>query len=591
MVKKPARFLITTADERTWKFDRPVVFLGEWCLRHDKKHIWSKMDAVVASPYGLGQAQKDADHIEARALESEVFSSLCELLNHHHGTQHESRFWQMVIGHWFSRCVDVIFNRVITLKKCLREHQPDSTSVFANGRYSLAPLDSYAAIWAFSDDRWNNALYARLLQLLGKTNCAAEEIPGDDSEGYRRPVAARKTSLKMQALEWGGRAIRRLVTPFARDTDGFIINSYLPKAVEIQLQLSLGQVPQLPRSPDLAQSESSDSALRASLSLRLMRDSRGSLSCILRIMVFELMPVCYLEGFMGLAGQVARLPWPKRPRFIFTSNNFDTDEVFKLWAATKIELGSSYYVGQHGNYGVSRNHLEPSLEEVTSDRFFTWGWTGKLRQHVPAFVFKTAGRRPLLCNPSGALLLIEVCLPQRITTWDGVHEFSVYFSEQQTFVRRLHEQPRRNLTIRLHALYRQLYWSEEQRWLEVDPVLKLDFGDLPIQALISQSRLVVHSYDSTGILETLSQNIPTLAFWQNGFDHLRECAKPCYQLLVDAGIVHLTPESVAAKVNEVWDSVPEWWMQASVQEARMKFCDRYARVAEKPAQSMKALLA
>jgi hypothetical protein len=25
-----ARYLITNADERTWKFDRPVIFLGEW---------------------------------------------------------------------------------------------------------------------------------------------------------------------------------------------------------------------------------------------------------------------------------------------------------------------------------------------------------------------------------------------------------------------------------------------------------------------------------------------------------------------------------------------------------------------------------
>jgi putative transferase (TIGR04331 family) len=100
----------------------------------------------------------------------------------------------------------------------------------------------------------------------------------------------------------------------------------------------------------------------------------------------------------------------------------------------------------------------------------------------------------------------------------------------------------------------------------------------------------VHSYDSTGILETLSQNIPTLAFWQNGFEHLRESAKPYYQLLVDVGIIHLTPESIAQKVNAVWDDIDAWWMQDNLQDARKKFCNQYARPSRNPVNQLIKLL-
>ena len=72
-VNAAGRYLITIADERTWKFDRPVLFLGEWCCLYDRRHIWQHMDAIVASPYGLGKVQKDADHAEARALEEKLF--------------------------------------------------------------------------------------------------------------------------------------------------------------------------------------------------------------------------------------------------------------------------------------------------------------------------------------------------------------------------------------------------------------------------------------------------------------------------------------------------------------------------------------
>jgi hypothetical protein len=56
------RYLITTADESTWKFDSPVIFLGEWCRIYDRKHIWQGMNAIIAASYGLTQSKKDADN-------------------------------------------------------------------------------------------------------------------------------------------------------------------------------------------------------------------------------------------------------------------------------------------------------------------------------------------------------------------------------------------------------------------------------------------------------------------------------------------------------------------------------------------------
>ena len=92
------------------------------------------------------------------------------------------------------------------------------------------------------------------------------------------------------------------------------------------------------------------------------------------------------------------------------------------------------------------------------------------------------------------------------------------------------------------------------------------------------------------MLETLSQNIPTLAFWQNNFDHLREKVVPEYQMLVDAGIVHLSAESVADKVNEIWSDIDKWWSQKNVQEAILFFCDIHARNSEDPIKTMTSLL-
>ena len=46
---KQKKYLITTAIEETWKFDQPVIFLGEWCRVYDRRHIWQNMDAAQSS--------------------------------------------------------------------------------------------------------------------------------------------------------------------------------------------------------------------------------------------------------------------------------------------------------------------------------------------------------------------------------------------------------------------------------------------------------------------------------------------------------------------------------------------------------------
>ena len=118
-------------------------------------------------------------------------------------------------------------------------------------------------------------------------------------------------------------------------------------------------------------------------------------------------------------------------------------------------------------------------------------------------------------NPQGGLLLIEYPLI-RISTWDSNYEFKKYFDEQIIFVNKLLENHKKQLIIRLHGNSKYMNWNEVGRWKEVDVNLKVEYEGGDISLLVNASRLVVHSYDSSGILETLVQNIPTLAFWRNG---------------------------------------------------------------------------
>jgi len=589
-VNKQKRYLITTADERTWKFDRPVIFLGEWCRLYKRKHIWGPMDAIVAKPYGLGVANKDRDYADAKLLEKKFFLLLVDLLNQHHHVNYSIRFWQVLLGHWFRRYVDVIINRLRTLESCIHEYEISGTSVYSNDQYTLATQYSSSATLIFNNDYWNNILNGYILNCYNKLNFSIEVIDDASLLNFQTNQLFIPQSLKRKVIKWCHRKISKCLNFLVKDTDAFIIGSFLPIREEIKLHLTLMQFPQLRTSFRPDQIIKPNLTLREKLGNQLIYNNDNNLERILGKMLFKLIPVCYLEGFFNLNTLVKQQYWPKNPKFIFTSNNFDDDDVFKLWTAIQIESGVKYFVGQHGNnYGTHR-YLCSTIEEITADKFLTWGWKDNLSQHTPAFILKKPNIGLHRTNPRSGLLLIENVLPHSFSTWDVTIEFKKYFEEQQIFINALTHKPKKEITVRLHHTYKYFNWNELERWYDFDPNIKIEEGDVPISKLILQNRLVVHSYDSTGILECLAENIPTLAFWQGGLDHLRESAKPYYQLLVDAGVVHLNPKSAAHKVNEIWNDVDGWWRQNKVQKARKQFCKKYAKFSETPIYDLKKIL-
>ena len=592
------RYLITTADEVTWKFDRPVIFLGEWCRLYDRKHIWHNLDAKVAKPYGISKFKKNIDFFEVKKLEQNLFPEFCEILNRHFETSHGEKFWKIIHAHWFRDILQLLLNRINTLKQCFQFNEISGTSVYKNDNNNLAILDNISLYRVCGDDRWNNILNAKIIELL-EIDVPKEFLEYENKSYINTSFKLRSStpdkSLKTKIFEWCLHKYFKISRKFLKDDDAFIINTYLPGLVEIQLELALKQWPQIwnlqRRNFNLPKIRNeTDKLLREKLTKQFTyKKSKNDYESIARSLLFEIFPISYLEGFNTLKKITNQQPWPKSPKFIFTSNNYHTDEIFKLWTASKVELGFKYYVGQHGNNYGTKINFSPQTEELEVDKFITWGLKKELK-HVPAFIFKTSKRKKKNYNSKGGLVLIEIHYPHRINTWDVESEHIEYLNDQQKFVRTLNNEPKSNLTIRLHPGYHQFRWSEKKRWLDFDAALKLDTGESNIRQLISKNRLVVHSYDSTGLLETLSQNIPTLAFWQNGLDHLEANVIPHYQTLVDAGIIHLLAENAANKVNEIWGDVDGWWGQSDIQKVRKQFCKLYAKTSNNPVSELKKIL-
>ena len=548
------------------------------------------MDAIVAAPYGCGKTQKDIDNDQAKNFERIYFPLLCRALNVAHKVNYSERFWKILLGSWFKRYCTLILNRVRTLESCLNSYDIDSVVEYSHEDYSLATEDSHSSMVASSDDTWNHYLTLRILDLLQPHKISRIIVPStnqkwftDNGEEKRLPFKPR-----IKGIIYG--QIRELMSRFTRETDALIIGSYLSLKTELLLQFALGQFPTWITAQKIGSQARPNVEARSELANQIKRETNDLLESVFQKFLFQLLPVCYLEGFKDLNKQAFEQDWPTNPKFIFSSNNFEYDEIFKLWAAKKVLQGVPLIFGQHGNnYGTHR-YLLDVVEETVCDKFITWGWTGNLEQHTPAFLFRNAGKKIQRHNSQGGLLLVQTHQERRYQTWDTSIEFLKYFGDQVEFVNGLNLESKEMLTVRLPLNAEKLFGHEIERWKNLDATIEVEPGILPMNQLISKSRIIVHSYDSTGLLETLSRNIPSLAFWPNNLDHLRESAIGDYEILVDAGIVHLTPESASKKINEIWNNVDVWWSSKEVQNARVQFCMKYARESEHPIRDLKRIL-
>tara|TARA_Y100001934_G_scaffold249228_1_gene310502 strand:- start:484 stop:2322 length:1839 start_codon:yes stop_codon:yes gene_type:complete len=606
------RLLVTTALEETWGEDVPVIFLGEWCRLYSRKHIWSKMDALVAQPFGAQPEQKLSGMDYVHGLTKQILTELTEVLNKYHGVQYSERYWNILISPWLRIYVQLAFNRYYALDQTLKNYKISETFIIQGGNCDLATSDIRSFMDACSDDRWNNSFYSSIMTFRGDVELNSIFVPREKAHNFAGEkkdicgLSIQTIGLLRKFLDFIktlglGSAIARLVekliceigVKFGRDTDAFIISSYLPVAEEIKLQLALGQIPQIWKNPPHGLTKvDPDPETRTNLKLNY-NDFEGFEKYV-RWQLPEVLPACYLEGYKNLIKRAEELPWPKRPRFIFTSNAFFTREIFKAWTALKVEQGIPYFTGQHGNnYGT---HVwagsKCMTDRVTSDKFLTWGWT-EVETDIPAFIFTSAGKKPQEFNATGGLLLVETIETSVMNTgWEGVAglEFALYLEDQFRFAENLPEHIHQRLTVRLHPAYKSMRSFEDLRWRERCPHAKIEKGIINIEKLIEKNRLVVHSYDSTGILETLSLNIPTMCFWRGGLSHILPSAKPYYELLMDAGILFFSSEETAKSIALHWDDIGGWWNSKKVQDARQKFCKQYARTVARPARELKKIL-
>jgi putative transferase (TIGR04331 family) len=560
--------------EETWRADQPVLLIGEWCHLRARKESWSRLDAEVAPYHWDDRAKLFADYKYLQGLHERLLSDLASQLNGIHCTDHGKRYWRTVLGPWLGYFIQMLFDRWESIKQVTQAYELSGTVVLTGQEDAMVPGDMSGLLRLFCTDEWNHLLYARILQMYTAVPYETRECGSVFRSSSLVPVAESwKSRAKQTLANWYCRTANHLV----RDQDCFFLGTGLPVWDEIRLCGRFGQVPQWWR----AQAPARTAVDWDRRQWKVVGNNETEFEDCARTLIPQQIPTSYLEGYGQLSKFVSELPWPKRPKLIWTNNSFNANDVFKVWAAEKAEQGAAVVVGQHGGlYGVGRWLFNEDHEVAISDRYLSWGWSDQDQPKVTP-VGQLSAKHPLGVRHEqqpGALLVTGIVPRQSYWMFSFLiaRQWLDYFSDQCAFVQHLPLHIREALTVRLHS--RDYGWSVASRWAERFPNLRLDAGRSDIYDLMGQSRLYIATYNATTYLESFTMDVPTIIFWNPYYWELRDSAIPYFDELERVGIFHSSPESAARHVAAIWNDVGAWWNSALVRDVLDRFKMRYCHL-------------
>ena len=570
------RVLVTTALEDTWPETQPVLFLGEWCRLHARQERWSAMDAEVV-PYHWDDRDKlFSDYQYLNTFYNRLLGGLAVKLNQIHSVDHSERYWRVLIGPWLVCFVQVLFDRWTSIHKAISEFEVSGAIVRPAPKSPLLPHSMADYMGAVLTDEYNEQLCAAILQQF--TDVACTTSTRQDEEYPVRPIqkaaqAPRKSWLKRKVVG----AYDKIADVLTRDTDAVLFLTYLSFWDEKKLMMRLRQMPRLWRTPNVSQVE--PDALQRKW--RIDGQTQSAFENCALALVPQFMPTAYLEGYKNLIAAAADLKWPLRPKFVWTSTAHNANDVFKAWVGEKTEQGTRLVIGQHGGqYGVGRWVTLEGHETTVADAYLSWGWSDATCPRViPVGQFKA--KRPLGVDHAkqSNALLITAMVPRYSYYMRSImvaRQWLDYFDEQCGFIDALPDHIRDAMTVRLYAA--DYGWGQKERWQERYANLKLDSGQSTMNDLISQSRVVISTYNATTYLETFTMDVPTVMFWKPEHWELRDAAIPFFEDLKRVGIFHETPQSAAHHIANIWDDVDGWWQSPEVRDVITRFTQQYCHL-------------
>ena len=131
-----------------------ILLLGEWAK------VASDNDFKIFDYHWKNIDKVEQDNYYLFGLYEKIIPFLSNELNLIHNTNHSNRFWEILVGPWFLKFIEVLFDRYYMLKSASENYKNLNTDIIEN----ITIPSTFAEFLSFTQkDYFNLGLYSQLL--------------------------------------------------------------------------------------------------------------------------------------------------------------------------------------------------------------------------------------------------------------------------------------------------------------------------------------------------------------------------------------------------------------------------------------------
>jgi putative transferase (TIGR04331 family) len=565
---KKKRVLLVTAlkDKNKSYLKKPLVATGIECINYlDNDFVNS--DVIIIKTY-LEKKNLSKNFSYINNIYNIYLIEITHFLNKNHKVNYSVDYWKVIIGPWLKRFIFIVYDRLQNIKLIKKKYRISHVKINNYLEKDFLFNDYNDFDYKIHTDEWNNIIYEQIIKSLKYFKVKRFNKIENNSN-----LIKKNNNLLSILFFW----VNKFFSLFVKKNNSFFINTYFSKAQLLLLQLKLGQTPFFPE-------EYIKLKFKKKIQYRLKKNkkNRDTLELVLDSMILKHFPKIYLEGYKKTIKFIDTLSWPTKPRFIYSSNSFFNDDVFKIYLAEqKRRYNTKFISGQHGGgFFSSKYYFNQDLQFDISDFVLTWGFKKKFSdKFVPMFNFLNVNKNSNKYYKNNAKLLFIDYEFSRFPYGLGINMFHErkypeLAEDRFSFFKKINDSILDSTIIKMDTDYGR---STKERFY--DRGIKCNFASRhdSFLKLLNSSKICVMNINSTPFLQTLNLNHPTVIFINKNIDLINDEFSSSLKALEKVGIVFYTPEQAANHINLIWNSVDSWWNSKKVQDAVNFFCNKYSK--------------
>ncbi|MDP2939794.1 MAG: LIC12162 family protein [Candidatus Omnitrophota bacterium] len=561
-------YLATTAISEIWDYDKELLLLGPWCLTGGNNSQIKKDYFLIPSPWKPAIKIKEAAEY-CYQVYRDLLPEITRELNIIHSVSYPQRYWQILIGPWLLIFTKIFYDRYKRLENAINMFSDLYTHILPLRLSELASVDMFDfASGKAGDDFYNFQLFSIISNALMPQNVVETQI-----------LFKPKIFKNEFDYNWKTKIFNALTKKLLSKGRFILVDMYhLQNIDKLKIKIRsgykrIGFIDFYDKCNLVSNLPPLNENLRQTISFKNPKDKFCSL--LYRVIPYAI-PICYIEGFKNYNKSIDAIKNISNIEILGSALGWSYNDKFKFFAAKATLSNTKLVEFQHG--GGYETFLSVLSERIAleKDLFYVWGENSRKRERVRYLPSPHLSRlKDSYSKKTEQLLFIGVSMPKyhyHFTTCLQPEDMFKYIDDKKLFLSNLHNKIRDNLLYRPHYEYG---WNELKTIEQVCP----NIGYLLKDSLVDYAKkvkLVVIDHPHTSILEALTINVPSVFYWDHEVYLMKQEAEYYFDLLRNAGVVYKDPLSAARKVNEIFDSPLEWWFSSAVQEAREKFCKRYA---------------